>query len=135
MLMTEDVQYAVDDEPGQFPAHRLALCTRMLGGALGADVDVADDGIGRRCSRESERDHISRSGVIEMRLVEPGNRAPVDKCDGHERVAYLLGLEDALRDLGDARLAERRPDVVCRDVDVQAHTEANSDVTPPLAAG
>ena len=48
MVVAEDVQHAVNDETGNLFADRNARALRVRRGALGRDVNVADDRIRRR---------------------------------------------------------------------------------------
>jgi hypothetical protein len=91
--------------------------------------------ISSRGARESERDHVRRAAMTEMRRVQPRHRSPVEHRDRHQRVANAFTAQHVLRDLDQSRSAQRQALSVRRHVNVQAHTDANSDVIPPLAVG
>ena len=137
MIVTEDVQDAVNDEPRDLLAHRDVRAARALSRATsGADVDVADDRITRRGAGEAERDHVRRPAMTEVLSFEPRHRAPIDQRDRDERVRTALAAQRRARD----RRRRARGSTATRvpfggHVDVQAHTDANSEVMPPLAAG
>ena len=135
MIVAEDVQGTVYDETGELATNRFAAHSGIVSGDVGAYIDVADNRIRRGRARESERDDVGWSGVTQVQLVQPRHRAPVEKRDGDERVSNFLGAQNGLDDLLRPSAAQRSADAIRGDIDVETHTDANSDVTPPLAAG
>src|SRR6476659_9645784 len=135
MLVSDEVQRAVNDEPRELLAHGDAVLERVRARHRGRDIDIADHrGISTR-PLVSEGDHVGSAAMAEMLRVEARHGGIAQKRDGEHRVAYTLGRERGARDRFHSRRSEWDSDVLRADVDVHAHTEANSDVTPPLAAG
>src|SRR5512140_385589 len=135
MLVPEHVQHAVYDEPRELLAHRDAVLERVRACDGGRDVDVADHrGISTR-PLVCERDHVGGAAMAEMPRVEARHGGSAEEGDREHRIAYALRREGGARDRCHARRGEWYSHVLRADVDAHAHTEANSDVTPPLAAG
>src|SRR6478672_6770688 len=125
MLVSEHVQHAVNDEPRELLAHGDAVLERVRAGHRGISTRPL----------VSEGDHVGSAAMAEMLRVEARHGGIAQKRDGEHRVAYTLGRERGARDRFHSRRSEWDSDVLRADIDAHAHTEANSDVTPPLAAG
>lgn len=91
--MPEHVQRSVHDE-----SHDLFSCTdgvgtRVVGGDLGRDVDVAYHRVASRYTGEAEGDHVRGSAVSEVGAIQAADGHAIDERDGQQRVANPLGAE------------------------------------------
>src|SRR5436190_24170773 len=70
MIVSEDVEHSVDDEPQRFFFHADTLSLRICPGNIRTNVDVSDD---RRASCgvfQRERYHVGRSALPQILSVE-----------------------------------------------------------------
>src|SRR5688500_964032 len=111
------------------------MTARIRAGDVGSDVNVRDHWTAPSRFAEAEGNHVGRATVAEMLAVERGHRAGTEEGDGHHGLARPLGIENASRNRRDSRASEGKADAVGRDVNRDAHAEANSDDTPPLRTG
>lgn len=70
MVVAEDVQSAVHDEPQQLFLRGYALPFRVGAGDLGADVNIPDDGTAPAMACKTERDHIGGTAMSQIALIE-----------------------------------------------------------------
>jgi hypothetical protein len=73
--------------------------------------------------------------MIEMTPIEHRDVPAAHEGDGNESVPNPLRAQHGFRERYHAVAADRRAHSFDCHVDVETHTDANSDVTPPLAAG
>lgn len=125
----------MDDETRQLLSKRNAMGCRVPSRHFRRDVDVADERTTFSGSSEPERYHIRAPAVIEMSAVQRGDTAIVHESDRQSSLSDTLGAEHGTRDCRDALPGERDADAVIFDKYDIAHTDANSDVTPPLDVG
>jgi hypothetical protein len=78
-----------------FFAYANAVLARLRAGNIGADVNVgARDAT--RIVRESKRDDVRRTGMIQVTLVEKGHRPRCNKRDRQLGLLYLLSVQREL---------------------------------------
>lgn len=127
----------MDDESRQLFAKRYAVCLGVSPRDARRDIDVTNEPSAWDLGSESEGDHVRATAVAEMAPIQCRNPATGDEADRHVRRGppSPFGPQHGARNRGDLPARERHANaVVVDDYDV-AHTEANSDVTPPLDAG
>ena len=73
--------------------------------------------------------------MCEMASIQGRDAAAADERDGELRCAGALGAQYAPRDCADASPGKGNVHAVVADDHDVTHTEANSDVTPPLDVG
>ena len=125
----------MDDEARQLFARRHAVLDRVPSGDVGRDVDVADDRVAHSPAGETERDHIRCASPTEMRAVQGDDPWRRHERHGDHRRVNAFGTKHLARDRRRPPACEGNTNAVGRDVDDATHTDANSDVTPPLDVG
>jgi len=70
MIVTEDVQSAVHDQPQQLFLRGHALAFGIGARNLGADVDITDNGPAAAMAAETERNHVGGTAMSQIALIE-----------------------------------------------------------------
>src|SRR5690242_14621092 len=135
MIVPEDVQHAMNDEPRELLSHRRAVLARIPARDVRRDVYVAAHRAACSLRGKRERDDVGRAMMAEMTRVHRRNPPNTDEGDREMRRPRPLTPQDGARDVGDPVPREGHAYRLGRNSDVMGHTDANSDVTPPLDAG
>lgn len=123
MIMSEDVQRAVNDETRQLLSDATRKPSGVVASHVRSDVDVANYGLTVAVPRTAkpERDDVRGSGVTEVALVEPRDLPRRHERDGHERIANTLRAQDRERNFSHPTECDRRPNTVARHVHDERH--------------
>jgi len=104
MVVSKDVQSAMNNQSQDLLTNRDALSLRVVASDLRTNVDVSNNRSTFSGSTKAERDHIGWATVLQVVAIQLGHRGPPHKRDGQHRVLYAPGLE-----CGDGRFVNSRP--------------------------
>src|SRR5881409_2466526 len=90
MIVAEDVECPVHDEPEQLFTGADTLASCVVAGHLGANIHVTDNGSPASDPVEAEGDHIGWPLMTEVTLVEARYRCASDKRDGQHPILHIL---------------------------------------------
>jgi hypothetical protein len=135
VIVSDDMQDAMHNQARELLANGDAIRSRIPPRDVGGDVDVADYPA-TGCTRiQREGNDVRGTRVTEVSSVQRGDTPVVDEGDRESRFVHVLGAQHSARNVRHSLPAQRRSHSLRLHVDHRAHTEANSDVTPPLDVG
>jgi hypothetical protein len=135
MIESDDMKHAVNHEPRQLFADRDTIFNRVTARDVRRDIDVTEQRASAGAPSKTKGDHVGGTAMSKVTSIQQRDVTAIDEGNGQARRPNSLGPEHGARDLRDAPPRQRHPNARCVDVDDMRHTEANSDVTPPLDVG
>jgi hypothetical protein len=93
MVVTENVQGAMDYQPEQLFANAHALTLRVFASDIRTNVDVSDNGTALPGSLKAEGDDVRRTLMVQITAVQLGHRYPPDERDRQHRIPHTLRLQ------------------------------------------